>query len=176
VRHIDLNDEALEILDRLCKGRDPDEVIFRRLSGKPWTKKTLNKRLHSVQRIAAALGTTFHKEATIYDFRDLWISDSLMARTDVATVARMAGTSIAMIDKVYGHFRADHFAEAQRRLDEERKARLAKARQAQGVSPGRDARSSAAGPASGERQEPSPLFDAGGNPPLVEGRGDTPAA
>jgi integrase len=167
VRHIDLNDEALEILDRLCKDRDPDEVIFLRLSEKPWTKKTLNKRLHSVQRIAAALGTAFHTEATIYDFRDLWLSDSLMAGTDLATVARMAGTSIAMIDKVYGHFRTDHFAEAQRRLDEERKARLARARQAREVSPDRGVRSSAAASASGDGQ---------GSSPVGEGHGGSPAA
>jgi hypothetical protein len=51
-----LNDTALDILTRLCKNRAPDEFIFQRPWGKPWTKKTLNTRLHSIQRIAAALG------------------------------------------------------------------------------------------------------------------------
>jgi len=36
---------------------------------------------------------------TMYDFRHLWISEALMAGNDVATVARMAGTSIAMIER-----------------------------------------------------------------------------
>jgi integrase len=143
-RHINLNDETLQILGRLCEGRNPDEHIFLRPWGKPWTKKTLNTRLHSVQRIAAALGTKVREDATVYDFRHLWISEALMMGLDVIMVARMAGTSVRMIETVYGHFRTDHFADAQRRLDEERRARLAKAKQAQTVSPDRDARTSAA--------------------------------
>jgi hypothetical protein len=35
----------------------------------------------------------------------------------------MAGTSIAMIEKVYGHFRSDHLQEAQSKLDTFRSAR-----------------------------------------------------
>ena len=46
-----------------------------------------------------------------------------MAGNDIATVARMAGTSIAMIERVYGHFRNDHLQEAQARLDQSRKQR-----------------------------------------------------
>jgi integrase len=63
------------------------------------------------------------RHITIYDFRHLWISEALMAGNDVATAARMAGTSIAMIERTYGHFRNEHLHEAQARLDEARKKR-----------------------------------------------------
>jgi hypothetical protein len=39
----------------------------------------------------------------------------------------MAGTSIRMIEKVYGHFRNEHFVEAQERLDSDRLRRSRKA-------------------------------------------------
>jgi len=44
-----------------------------------------------------------------------------MAGVDVTTVAKMAGTSIAMIERVYGHFSGDHLREAQTQLDAARK-------------------------------------------------------
>jgi hypothetical protein len=40
-----------------------------------------------------------------------------MPGNDIATVARMAGTSIAMIERVYGHFRNQHLQDAQARVD-----------------------------------------------------------
>ena len=47
----------------------------------------------------------------------------LMAGVDVLLVARMAGTSVAMIERVYGHFRNQSYHEVQARLDRERAAR-----------------------------------------------------
>jgi integrase len=119
VRHINLNDEVMEILDRRCTGRQPDEYIFMTAWKKRWTTKTLNRRLRSVARIARALGNEV-RETTIYDFRHLWISEALMATVDIITVAKMAGTSVKMIETVYGHFTTDHYAEAQRRLAQAR--------------------------------------------------------
>lgn len=43
--------------------------------------------------------------------------------TLIATVAKMAGTSIAMIEKVYGHFRTEHLRQAQQLLDKARRKR-----------------------------------------------------
>jgi integrase len=126
VRHINLSDEAMAILQRRCDGRPPDEVIFMTAWGRPWTKKTLNTRLHSVERIARALGHTIREGVTAYAFRHLWISDALMSGVDIVTAAKMAGTSVRMIESVYGHFRTDHYADAQRRLDLARRERRLK--------------------------------------------------
>ena len=128
VRHITLGDEAMEILQRLCAGRQPDDFIFVTAWGKPWTKKTVNTRLHSVERIARALGHHVRKGITAYDFRHLRISEGLMTGLEALTVARMAGTSLRMIESVYGHFRTDHFADAQRRVDQARRERREKAK------------------------------------------------
>jgi hypothetical protein len=48
----------------------------------------------------------------IYFFRHLWISEMLMAGVDVLLVARMAGTSVAMNERVYGHFRNQSYQDA----------------------------------------------------------------
>jgi hypothetical protein len=47
----------------------------------------------------------------------------LQAEGNVAKIARMAGTSIAMIERVYGHFRNQDLHDAQARLDAVRKQR-----------------------------------------------------
>jgi hypothetical protein len=46
-----------------------------------------------------------------------------MAGVDVLLVARMAGTSVAMIERVYGHFRNQSYQDAQARLDRVRATR-----------------------------------------------------
>ncbi len=45
------------------------------------------------------------------------------AGVDVLWVARMAGTSVAMIERVRGHFRDQSYQGAQARLDRERAIR-----------------------------------------------------
>ncbi len=57
------------------------------------------------------------QEITVYSLRHLWISEMLMEGVDVLLVARMAGTSVKMIETVYGHFRTQSYSDAQARLD-----------------------------------------------------------
>jgi hypothetical protein len=47
----------------------------------------------------------------------------LMAVVDVLLVAQKSGTSAAVIERVYGHFRNESYQDAQARLDRERAAR-----------------------------------------------------
>jgi integrase len=145
IRHITLNAEALEILKKHCEGKQPTDRLFLNEEGRPWTVRNLAKRFERVKAVANTLmrlkkeneekekeaaaapkerrekksveKPSVRSEITIYDFRHLWISDALMAGNDVVTVARMAGTSIAMIERVYGHFSNQHLHEAQKRLD-----------------------------------------------------------
>jgi integrase len=126
VRHITLNDEAFALFRRNCEGKDLSERVFLNSDGLPWTARGAAKRFERVKEVAAKMKLgKVRKAISIYDFRHLWISEMLMAGNDVATVARMAGTSIAMIERVYGHFRNDHLQEAQNRLDVARKKRAA---------------------------------------------------
>jgi integrase len=126
IRHITLNDEAFAIFRRNCEGKELADRVFLNSDGKPWTARGAAKRFERVKEVAAKLKLgKVRKTISIYDFRHLWISEALMAGNDVATVARMAGTSISMIERVYGHFRNEHLQEAQDRLDEARKKRAA---------------------------------------------------
>jgi len=117
-RRITLNAEAFAILQRWCKGKRGDEPIFTDPKGRGWQRGRLDNRFDMVRTRAGV-----RKDITIYSFRHLWISEMLMAGVDVATVAKMAGTSIAMIEKVYGHFTNQHFLDAQAQLDASRVAR-----------------------------------------------------
>ncbi len=124
LRTITLNDEALAIFRKHCAGKHKADYVFANSDSKPCRRKSLAVRFNRVKEVAAEkdIGQV-RDEITIYAFRHLWISESLMAGNDIATVARMAGTSIAMIEKVYGHFRNQHLHDAQARLDDLRQKR-----------------------------------------------------
>jgi integrase len=110
-RRIMLNDEAMAIVSKLCEGRASDNPIFTANKGRAWTRLTLGHRFLKLRKRAKV-----RKDITIYSFRHRWISMALMAGVDVATVAKMAGTSIAMVEKTYGHFSTDHFRDALKRM------------------------------------------------------------
>lgn len=124
IRHITLNAEALAVFKKHCEGKEPTDFVFLNSDNRPCRRKSLAERFNRVKEVATEqkLGEV-RKEITIYSFRDLWISEALMAGNDVATVARMAGTSIAMIERVYGHFRNQHLQDAQARVDQLRQQR-----------------------------------------------------
>jgi integrase len=123
-RHITLGEEAFAIFQRLCEGKGPDDHVFVNSDGRPYHRNTLFTRFARIKEVAfeQKLGKV-RDEITIYSFRDLWISEAMMAGNDIATVARMAGTSVAMIERVYGHFRVQHLQEAQARVEQLRKTR-----------------------------------------------------
>jgi integrase len=126
IRHITLNAEAMAIFKTHCKGKDKTEKVFLNSDLRPWSGSLLPKRFERVKDVAGTLKIgTLRDGITIYNFRDLWISEMLMAGNEVSTVARMAGTSISMIEHVYGHFRNEHLREAQSKLDVARKKRRA---------------------------------------------------
>jgi integrase len=115
VRKIVLNDAAFSILQRHCRDKGPNDPIFSRGNGKPWNKDLLDERFRKVRALAGV-----REAVTIYEFRHLWISEALMVGVDVFTGARMAGTSVKMIEQTYGHLRGSHLEAAQRRLDQAR--------------------------------------------------------
>jgi integrase len=114
-RVMTLNDEAFAILTRQAQGKKPDHYLFTQNNGSPWNKDALADRFRKVRELAGV-----REHITIYDYRHLWISEALMAGVDVFTVAKMAGTSVQMIEKTYGHLRGTHLEEAQRCLDRAR--------------------------------------------------------
>jgi integrase len=119
VRDIQLNDEALAICKKHCKGRKPRDYVFTQSNGAPWNQDRLDERFRMIRTLAEV-----RDEITIYSFRHLWICDMMEdAEIPVGTIASMAGTSIDQIERTYGHFRNRMKAKAQARLDQRRAKR-----------------------------------------------------
>jgi integrase len=113
-RTITLSPEALSIVQRRCESRDPNDAIFIRdaTGNGRWTNEAITQRY---QRIRAKAKVRTH--ITIYSLRHLWISEALMGGIDILLIARMAGTSVKMIESVYGHFKTSSYQDAQAKLD-----------------------------------------------------------
>ncbi|WP_337173810.1 tyrosine-type recombinase/integrase [Paludisphaera sp.] len=114
-RSILLNDEACSIVEARCRGREPGALIFPNRAGNAFTSCLLGDMF---ARLRSKAGVREH--ITIYSLMHLWISEMLMAGHDALIVARMAGTSVKMIEQVYGHFRHRALADAQATLDRAR--------------------------------------------------------
>ena len=117
-RTITLNPDAYAILRRRCEGRSPEDPIIPNGKGRPYTSVLIDDRFATVRRWARVRASI-----TLYSFRHLYISELLMAGVDVLLVARMAGTSVKMIESTYAHFKRDAYTQAQARLDAERERR-----------------------------------------------------
>jgi integrase len=111
-RIIVLSPAARTLVETLCQGRKPSCPIFTRKNGKSWSVTMIAHQLATARRQRG-----IRESITVYSLRHLWISDALMAGLDALLVARMAGTSLAMVERVYGHFRCQSFQDAQARLD-----------------------------------------------------------
>lgn len=81
----------------LANGRTSGHV-WRRADGQPWTYAIVRRSFHRLRERAGV-----SEDFVPYSFRHTWITDALVAGVEVATVAEMAGTSIQMINKHYGH-------------------------------------------------------------------------
>jgi integrase len=121
-RLITLNQEAFDILVHHCDGKAKRDKLFTNANGRPWNRRSVAKRFERVKEIAACLKRPVRQEITIYDFRHLWISEAITC-VDVFTVAKMAGTSVTMIERTYGHLANKHFQDAQRLVDAKRSSR-----------------------------------------------------
>ena len=107
-RSIKLPQHTASFLASLAAGKAPSCNLFQRESGKPWSKDAWKK---PIKVVAAALGLP--QSVTIYVLRHSVITDLVTGiagseALDLLTIAQLSGTSVAMIEKHYGHLRADH--------------------------------------------------------------------
>ena len=114
---ITLNSEAYDEIKQQCEGRAPGEYIFPNAAGKVFTSVLFDDMF---SRIRKKVGV--RDGITPYSFRHLYISEMLMTGVDALLVAKVAGTSVKMIEQVYGHFKTASYHEAQARLDASRAA------------------------------------------------------
>ncbi|MFK3846532.1 integrase arm-type DNA-binding domain-containing protein [Stenotrophomonas sp. NPDC078853] len=97
-RKIPLSPSAGAMFDRLAKGKLPKAHLFTQDGGKAWTADAWSD---PVREAAARAGLP--AGVTLYTLRHCWITDAIVGGMDLLTVAKLAGTSLAMIEKHYGH-------------------------------------------------------------------------
>jgi len=87
--------------------RQSDAPLFARADGVAWNKDSWKKPLK-----VAAEGAKLTNSVTAYTLRHSVITDLVTGGLDLLTVAQLSGTSVIMIERHYGHHRADHAAAA----------------------------------------------------------------
>lgn len=106
-RRIKLPADTAAFFAAQCKDKLPTAPLFARADGKAWDKDSWKRPVKAAAAAAELPATT-----TAYSLRHSVITDLIGAGLDVLTVARLSGTSVAMIERHYGHLRADHAAAA----------------------------------------------------------------
>lgn len=97
-RKIPLSPAATALFDRLAKGKLPKAHLFTQDGKKMWTPSDWSE---LVRDASARAGLP--AGVTLYTLRHCWITDAIVGGMDLLTVAKLAGTSLAMIEKHYGH-------------------------------------------------------------------------
>jgi integrase len=84
--------------------------------GEPWSDSALPNKVCRLRRLAIADGVELENVGenrfVLYRLRHTRAADLLMAGVDISTVAKLLGTSVAMIERTYASFTISHLAEA----------------------------------------------------------------
>lgn len=106
-RKIKLPPELAAFFTDCAKGKLSTAPLVARADGKPWDKDAWKKPVK-----AAARAVKLPENITSYAMRHSAITDLVTGGLDLLTIAQLSGTSVAMIERHYGHLRADHAAAA----------------------------------------------------------------
>jgi integrase len=106
-RKIKLPEATAAMFAELSKDKLPAAPLLARADGKAWDKDAWKKPVK-----AAARAAELPESITAYAMRHSAITDLVTGGLDLLTVAQLSGTSVAMIERHYGHLRADHAAAA----------------------------------------------------------------
>lgn len=97
-RSVTLPPEVCQIFSEAAKNKLPSAPLFARADGLPWVKDKWSAPMQ-----AAAKDAALPAGATLYTLRHSLITDLVQDGTDLATVAKISGTSVLMIQKHYHH-------------------------------------------------------------------------
>ncbi|NNC24220.1 tyrosine-type recombinase/integrase [Salinisphaera sp. USBA-960] len=110
-RTIALPQATADLLQEQAKDKLPAAPLVSYSDGSHWNRWRWKKPIKS-----AAAAVDLPPETCAYTLRHSVITDMLAGGMDSLTVARMAGTSLAIIEKHYGHLLHKHAADAMARL------------------------------------------------------------
>lgn len=107
-RKIGLPPQTAAFFAEQAKDKLPGAALFARADGQFWNKDSWKYPFKD-----AVIAAKLPPAATAYALRHSTITDLLaLHRLDTLTVAKLSGTSLAMIEKHYGHLLGDHAANA----------------------------------------------------------------
>ncbi len=106
-RRILLPPETSALLKEQSRSKLPAAPLFARADGKAWDKDAWKGPIKDAVR-----ATGLPDSATAYTLRHSTITDLVQGGLDLLTIAQVAGTSVAMIEKHYGHLQRKRAAEA----------------------------------------------------------------
>ena len=86
-----------DLIKKLCKNKTPLAPIWTRDDGKKWEHSDWDHLIRHARSKA-----NLNDRITAYSLRVSWITDAINGGADILTVARLTGTSVAMIDQTYG--------------------------------------------------------------------------
>ena len=106
-RQLTMPQMIADFFETQVKDKMPSASIFARSSGVAWNKDSWKYPIKDAVEAAGLPGAT-----SAYTLRHSVITDLIRARLPILTVAQLSGTSVAMIEKHYGHLVRDDAEEA----------------------------------------------------------------
>lgn len=110
-RQVTMPQVTADFFEMQIQNKLPDALIFARADGTVWTKDAWK---HPIKEAVAA--AKLPCAASAYTLRHSVITDLIRNRLPILTVAQLSGTSVAMIEKHYGHLVRDDAEEALARI------------------------------------------------------------
>ena len=97
-RRIQIPPEAARLFRAQAKGKLPSAPLFMRSNGKPWDRNSWKLPISAAVKVAGLPAGT-----SAYTLRHSGITDLIRLGLPILTAAQISGTSVAMIEKHYGH-------------------------------------------------------------------------
>lgn len=105
-RTIPLSPDAVKFFREQAKGKEAGAMLIDRGNGVAWDRFAWRDEMQ-----IAVSAAKLPDDVVLYSVRHAAISELLRSGLDPLSVARLAGTSVAMISKHYGHLVQDHVRE-----------------------------------------------------------------
>lgn len=106
-RTVPLSPPAVALFTRLAKSKLPTAPLLTRCDGKPWAHSDWDELIRDAAQLAK-----LPKGTVLYSLRHSFITEALLGGMATLEVARLVGTSLAMIEKHYGHLVATRARES----------------------------------------------------------------
>jgi integrase len=97
-RTVPLSPAALKLFKRLARGKLPTAHLLTREDGSPWKHRKWAEAVRDAARRAK-----LPAGVCLYVLRHSWITEAILAGMSTLEVSKLAGTSLPMIEKHYGH-------------------------------------------------------------------------